>query len=610
MPPPSETVKRRAKPTVPRKPRPLSIGSPYAVKMKVEDKVEPRQDSTHDRTPFSARGGRSHDKQAPQTTPTSAAVHMRPNRTRSAGGQPRPMSLISPDSYEHHMATTGGAPKPTPPRKPAHVKAAAMARKANKSVDSPVPPQTPPQPDSPTADHSVSFAKCKPNNSNNNSSDGIVKQNSLESTVVPSIEPNEAAVSTGAPTATNGATTPCDTPPQTPSGKKEVSEEDYKKMMAEKRRLAREQAEREAEQERQRLLKEQREEEERQRREEEEQRRLEEEQLRLIEIQRRAEEERLQKAMEENRLREEEEAKRRAEEQRLRSEKEEKERRAKHEADQQRRELEERLKRDEAERIARKKKLEAIMSRTRKPPTPTAPRVDSSTPPAHSPNETPEPPVNEHSNHSTPEKSREVAKNHQNLMKNEDLVIITTATPDLVVDADRAMLNNRQNNGSNGGVSGGQTPHNGSHQYNINNNNHIESFSVSGDLLGMGSAANPSLDQLIHINYSTPNTRTDDLNSNNPFANGNGFTNGGAGHKSQEQTAITGKHLYPLPLTPALSPMYTELMTDDLNSNNPFANGNGFTNGGAGHKSQEQTAITGKHSYHLPLTPALSPMYE
>lgn len=307
-------VKHRVKPAVPRKPRPLSIGSPYAVKQKVEDKDV-----------SAARDSRPHDK-------THSTAPMRPNRTRSVGGTPRPLSLVSPDSESTVNL------KPTPPRKPAHVKAAAMARKAIKQSTS----------DMSLSDKTygnIKTIKPKP-------IAAVVPDKQIEETPVPSVEPNFAERSpTESPNPDN-----CDIDmPSNASNKKELSEEDYKKMMAEKRRLAREQAEREAEAERLTIEKQKQEEEERIRREEEEQIKLEEEQIRLIAIQRQVEEERLQKAMEENRLREEEENKRKAEEQRQRLEREEKERKAKEEAEKQRIELEERLKRDEEERLQRKK---------------------------------------------------------------------------------------------------------------------------------------------------------------------------------------------------------------------------------------------------------------
>ncbi|CAB0034056.1 unnamed protein product [Trichogramma brassicae] len=112
-----------------------------------------------------------------------------------------------------------------------------------------------------------------------------------------------------------------------------TTEEEAKAALAERRRLAREQAEREAELERLRLEEEARLEAERQRAEEEEQRRLEEETLRLAEEARKAEEQRLQQAIEEAKRREEEDRKRREEEARLKAEKEEAERKAREEAE-------------------------------------------------------------------------------------------------------------------------------------------------------------------------------------------------------------------------------------------------------------------------------------
>ncbi|BES92996.1 MAP7 (E-MAP-115) family [Nesidiocoris tenuis] len=143
------------------------------------------------------------------------------------------------------------------------------------------------------------------------------------------------------------------------------TEEEAKAALAERRRLAREQAEREAELERQRLEAERLAEEERIRKEEEEQRRMEEEQLRLLEEARKAEELRLQQAIEEARKREEEERKQKEEDLRLKIEKEEAERKAKEESEKLRIEMEIRLKKEEEDRQARRKRVEAIMLRTR-----------------------------------------------------------------------------------------------------------------------------------------------------------------------------------------------------------------------------------------------------
>ncbi|XP_076620547.1 uncharacterized protein LOC143341438 isoform X29 [Colletes latitarsis] len=144
-----------------------------------------------------------------------------------------------------------------------------------------------------------------------------------------------------------------------------TTEEEAKAAIAERRRLAREQAEREAELERQRQEEEARLEAERLRAEEEEQRRFEEETLRLANEAREAEEHRLRLAIEEATRREEEDRRRREEEARQKQEKEESERKAREEAERQRIEMAERLKKEEEERLARRKRVEAIMLRTR-----------------------------------------------------------------------------------------------------------------------------------------------------------------------------------------------------------------------------------------------------
>lgn len=142
----------------------------------------------------------------------------------------------------------------------------------------------------------------------------------------------------------------------------DITEEEYKLKLAEKRRQAREKAEREAELERQRQEELRRQEEERLRLEEEEQRRLEEESIRLAEEARKAEEERLRKAIEAEEQRKKEEAERLEIE---RKQKEEAERKAKEEAERLEKERIERAKKEEEERLARKKRLEMIMKRVK-----------------------------------------------------------------------------------------------------------------------------------------------------------------------------------------------------------------------------------------------------
>ncbi|XP_063928898.1 MAP7 domain-containing protein 1-like isoform X2 [Zophobas morio] len=136
------------------------------------------------------------------------------------------------------------------------------------------------------------------------------------------------------------------------------TEEEAKAALAERRRLAREEAERQAEQERLRIEQEAQAELERQRREEEQVQKL-------VEQQRLAEQERLEEAIREAQKREEEERLRREEEQRAKVLKEEADRKAREEAERKFAEQQERLKNEEKEREARRKRVEAIMRRTR-----------------------------------------------------------------------------------------------------------------------------------------------------------------------------------------------------------------------------------------------------
>ncbi|XP_069967277.1 uncharacterized protein ens isoform X2 [Bactrocera oleae] len=145
-----------------------------------------------------------------------------------------------------------------------------------------------------------------------------------------------------------------------------TTEEEAKAALAERRRLAREEAERQAELERQRLEAERLAELKRQEEEAERQRAFEEEANRLAGEQRRAEEERLRQAIEEAKQKEEEERRKREDEEKQRVQREEAEKKAKEEAEKQRIEVAERLKREEKEREERRKRVEAIMSRTRK----------------------------------------------------------------------------------------------------------------------------------------------------------------------------------------------------------------------------------------------------
>ncbi|KAL5291243.1 ens family protein [Megaselia abdita] len=147
--------------------------------------------------------------------------------------------------------------------------------------------------------------------------------------------------------------------------KKITTEEEAKAALAERRRLAREEAERQAELERQRLEAERQAELKRQQEEEEKQRKFEEESNKMAEQARLAEEMRLQQAIEEAKKREEAEKQKQADEERLKNEKEVAERKAKEDAEKLRLETAERLKQEEKEREERRKRVEAIMKRTR-----------------------------------------------------------------------------------------------------------------------------------------------------------------------------------------------------------------------------------------------------
>lgn len=148
--------------------------------------------------------------------------------------------------------------------------------------------------------------------------------------------------------------------------KRIVTEDEAKAALAERRRIAREEAEKLAELERQRKEAEELAEQQRIAEEEENQRRLEEETLRLVEEQKKAEELRLLQAIEEAKQKEEEERKRKELEENARVEREEQERKAREEAEKQKIETAEKLRKEEKEREERRKRVEAIMSRTRK----------------------------------------------------------------------------------------------------------------------------------------------------------------------------------------------------------------------------------------------------
>lgn len=149
------------------------------------------------------------------------------------------------------------------------------------------------------------------------------------------------------------------------SKSKITTEEEAKAALAERRRIAREEAERQAEVERLRIEAAAEAERQRLMEEEERYRQLEVEANRLAEEQRKGEEARLAQAIEEQQRREEEDRQKREEDARQKLERDEQDKKAREEAEKQRIEMAEKLKKEEKEREERRKRVEAIMSRTR-----------------------------------------------------------------------------------------------------------------------------------------------------------------------------------------------------------------------------------------------------
>ncbi|XP_055362138.1 ensconsin isoform X11 [Betta splendens] len=162
------------------------------------------------------------------------------------------------------------------------------------------------------------------------------------------------------PAAPTAATESVSSPPAHKPSTGTTDPEEASRILAENRRLAREQREREEEERRQqeeqaRLAKEEmarRKAEERAKREEEAQRQAEERRRKEEEEERKAEEERLQKEREET--------------ERLQKQKEEEETKQRQENERLRKEREKHFQKEEAERLERKKRLEEIMKRTRR----------------------------------------------------------------------------------------------------------------------------------------------------------------------------------------------------------------------------------------------------
>uniref|UniRef100_A0A1B6KAJ6 Ensconsin-like n=1 Tax=Graphocephala atropunctata TaxID=36148 RepID=A0A1B6KAJ6_9HEMI len=364
----------------------VSVCSGAAMSSSVHAAFKPRAAPRRPRPYSIAVTGVSSDSSA-ATTPTRHSLSAEHRNAKSPATAP---DKDKPPLPKVHATKKPATPKPEAPKKPTD------KIKSSKSSASPTPKATPlqsPGPETATVSDSVGTTVTSETTVTTTvletvSSDGrecetVTEESTVGVTVVetsvPQPDPTLAPI---APPQTQQVEAPasqphtihqelatdlaeCDMTASMLAKTRITTEEEAKAALAERRRLAREQAEREAELERQRLEAERLAEEQRQREEEEEQKRMEEEQLRLLEEARQAEQERLRQAIEEAQKREEEEKLQREEEAKQKIEKEEAERKAREEAEKQRQEMEIRLKKEEEDRLVRRKRVEAIMSRTR-----------------------------------------------------------------------------------------------------------------------------------------------------------------------------------------------------------------------------------------------------
>uniref|UniRef100_A0A9J7X7H1 Microtubule-associated protein 7b n=1 Tax=Cyprinus carpio carpio TaxID=630221 RepID=A0A9J7X7H1_CYPCA len=178
----------------------------------------------------------------------------------------------------------------------------------------------------------------------------------------PKIKP-EAPTAKSEPSSESSGSSPTTRPSAGTTDPEEAS-----RLLAEKRRQAREQREREEEEKRQQ------EEAERRSREEMARRKAEERAKREEEAQRQAEEKKRQEEEEAKRLEEEKAQREKEEAERLQRQKEEEEARQREEAERLRLEREKHFQKEEAERMERKKRLEEIMKRTRRSDQKTTPQ--------------------------------------------------------------------------------------------------------------------------------------------------------------------------------------------------------------------------------------------
>ncbi|KAM9320136.1 MAP7 domain-containing protein 1, partial [Gastrophryne carolinensis] len=191
-------------------------------------------------------------------------------------------------------------------------------------------------------------------------------QETPESSSVASTEPVPSTVPASIPVSAAVVTpSPAPSPSKPMAGT--TDKEEAARLLAEKRRQAREQREREEQERREKEEQQRREREERARKEAEERMQKEAEVQRLEEQRKLEEVERLQNEEEQQRKEAEEKARAEQEEmEKLQKQKEEAEAKAREEAEKQRLEREQHFQREEQERLERKKRLEEIMKRTRK----------------------------------------------------------------------------------------------------------------------------------------------------------------------------------------------------------------------------------------------------
>ncbi|CAI6365384.1 unnamed protein product [Macrosiphum euphorbiae] len=302
-----------------------------------------------------------------EMTPNRPQSSMSQSSTGPLPTQPRSRPVATPRKPRPiSIAVTGVTSDPPPAKSPATGERPPLPKVnvTKKSITPKV--ETKKFPNDNTKQQSSTAVKDKNKNSKNSTetSDNVESSDQQHTTTV--VSKDEDSHRENSIQGSVNDLAECDMTASMLATKQKIStEEEAKAALAERRKLAREQAERDAELERQRLEAERLAEEERLRCEEEEQRRQEEEQLRMLEEARKSEELRLQLAIEETKKREEEDKKRKEEEHKLKLEKEEADRKAKEEAEKLRQEMEIKLKKEEEDRQLRRKRVEAIMLRTR-----------------------------------------------------------------------------------------------------------------------------------------------------------------------------------------------------------------------------------------------------